>query len=659
MTALNQSSRHVSSCFALARLKTQISLSSPQKSVSARPARLATLALALAMALPLTAFAAKPAISVQPGATERLVANENARMTTLRAGYLPMFAQAYARYPQIPAGVLEALAYTKTRWNPVQPSGKASGVESGHMAPVFGLMGLADGQAPFENQVLQAARLTGLSEAQIKADSASNILAAAALLGRDIDAAGLKTKLGAPAITEIGDVLRNALGLGAQSKSTIDTHVRDSFAYGVLSVLDQGVDDNGVRIKAREVAFEKVFSIQTLATQKARFVRLDLTQDRVETSAFAIDAISETLSAKTEAKIAVAKSTDYAPALYRQSPNESARSANPTHITIHQMEGFYDGSIATFLVPGGTSAHYLVRDSDGQVTQMVRESRKGAHVFLNNDYSIGIEQEGFRGQSGWYSNATYREVIAMTKNMCVRWAIPCTSVYRGAASDTENIQATSLRIKGHQHFPDQAGERTDPGRFFNWTRFADGIAGSAPVPAGVLDSFEAGEGRFADSPTASGSTVGISTASTAERNSARVKSGSWSEQIKLVDSTATSANYEVRFLSGGGNPAANAALQKAGGRLGFWAYTAAPGVSVQMAVDDSDGTERSISKAVPVNAWTFFEWKLDDQTQWDPWVGGNGTITAAQVTLDAIWFLRAQNAADVFIYIDDVQFKVQ
>jgi len=608
-------------------------------------------ALILALALPLTGHAA-----LDPS-TDRLIAQENARMTQVRASYTLMFAKAYVRYPQIPAGVLEALAYNKTRWNPILPApAHLRGADSAHMAAVYGVMALADGQAPFSNQIAQAAMLTGLSESQIKLNSEHNILAAAALLARDIDALGIRSKSGgAPALEQIGEALRNALGLSDFAKSSIGQHARDSFAYSVLSTLDKGVDDSGVRISSTNVAFEKVFSMQSLAVQKARFVRLDVGKDKIETSAFKIDPISETLVDKAP----VAKSIDYGPALYVQSPNENARAGgSPTHVTIHQMEGFYAGSISTFLIPGGVSAHYLIRDSDGQVTQMVRESRRGAHVFMNNDYSIGIEQEGFKGQSGWYSNATYREVIALTKNMCARWSIPCTSVYRGAATDTENVQALSLRIKGHQHFPDQGGNRSDPGRFFSWTRFADGISGAVSNP-GVLDSFEAGEGRFADTPTASGSTVGISSASTAERNTARVRNGSWSQQIQLVDSTATSANYQVRFLSGGGNPAGNAQLQKAGGRLGFWAYTAAPGVTLQMAVDDSDGTERSVARALPTNVWTFVEWRLDDQAQWNPWAGGNGTITAARVTLDAIWFLRAQNAAPIFIYIDDVQFKVQ
>lgn len=618
--------------------------------------RLLAVAICCALFVPTPSEAIEFKTSTASDAVDALIAAENQRMSSLRASYIPMFEQAYARYPQIPRGVLEALAYTKTRWNPVASEANDSDRESAHMAPAYGVMALFEGDAPFVNQLEQASALTGLSVEQLKSDTQANILGAAALLARDITRSHGTLKA-APPVEQIGAALRGSLGLAGLSKSVIGAHLQDSLTYSVLQTLSQGVDDHGVQVKARPVALEKVLSIEALAMQKARFVSLDVSKGRVETSDYVIDPRSETLSQKNTS---VAKSTDYGPALYRQSPNEEARAANPTHITIHQMEGFYAGSIATFLESGGVSAHYLIRDSDGQVTQMVREARTGYHVKGNNAYTLGIEQEGFRGQSGWYNAPTYREVIAITKNMCARWSIPCTSVYRGAASDSENVQASSLRIKGHQHYAGQAGTRTDPGRFFNWTRFADGIGGSAP-PAGVLDSFESGEGRFTDTPSASGSTVGISANSSAERNNTRVRTGggSWSEQIGLVDNTSTNANWEVRFLSGGGNPAENAKLQKAGGRLGFWAYTAAPGVTLAVSVDDSDGTERSISRTLPVNTWTFFEWKLDDGAQWDPWASGNGLITASQVSLDAIWFFRAQNANPVYIYLDDVQFKVQ
>jgi len=38
-------------------------------------------------------------------------------------------------------------------------------------------------------------------------------------------------------------------------------------------------------------------------------------------------------------------------------------------------------------------------------------------------------------------------------------------------------------------------------------------------------------------------------------------------------------------------------------------------------------------------------------------VGGNGALTASTVSLDAIWFYRAQTSYNVYLYIDDVTYK--
>ncbi|MGE0209927.1 MAG: hypothetical protein AB7S42_12405, partial [Lysobacteraceae bacterium] len=86
-------------------------------------------------------------------------------------------------------------------------------------------------------------------------------------------------------------------------------------------------------------------------------------------------------------------------------------------------------------------------------------------------------------------------------------------------------------------------------------------------------------------------------------------------------------------------------------------YSGGTGLSAALGIDDSDGTERSITRAIPANTWTYLEWSLTDAAQWNPWVGGNGAITASSVTLDAVWLFRAQTAYNVFVYIDDVQIK--
>ena len=81
-------------------------------------------------------------------------------------------------------------------------------------------------------------------------------------------------------------------------------------------------------------------------------------------------------------------------------------------------------------------------------------------------------------------------------------------------------------------------------------------------------------------------------------------------------------------------------------------------MSVAVGIDDSDGTERSTSRALAANAWTYVEWSLTDAAQWNPWVGnGNGAITAGSVKLDAIWLYRAQTSYDVNVYIDDTQVR--
>ncbi len=80
-------------------------------------------------------------------------------------------------------------------------------------------------------------------------------------------------------------------------------------------------------------------------------------------------------------------------------------------------------------------------------------------------------------------------------------------------------------------------------------------------------------------------------------------------------------------------------------------------MTAALGMDDSDGTERSDTKSIPANSWTWLEWDLDDASQWNAWYGGNGALSASSVSLDAIWFFRAQTSYNVYIYIDDVTYS--
>ena len=93
------------------------------------------------------------------------------------------------------------------------------------------------------------------------------------------------------------------------------------------------------------------------------------------------------------------------------------------------------------------------------------------------------------------------------------------------------------------------------------------------------------------------------------------RNGNGSLQVKLMNNTSSSANWAVRLLSSAGTPSANTQLSRTNGRVGFRVYAGGVGMTAALAVDDSDGTERSIARSIPANIWTYLEWSLTDANQ--------------------------------------------
>lgn len=288
--------------------------------------------------------------------------------------------------------------------------------------------------------------------------------------------------------------------------------------------------------------------------------------------------------------------------------------------------------------------HYTV-GIDGKVYEGRDPDRTGSHVGNHNTNNVGISVVGT------FVNFSPRESQLNALTDISRWVV-----------NRYGIPRSRSHILGHKEW---SGHTTNscPGLLLPWlptlVQRLGTVTPPPPPPATVLDSFESSVGRFASAPTLSGSTVGLSTASTAQRSNIQARNGSWSLQLFLRDNATSSADWFLRLLSGGGTPASNAPLQKAGGRLGAWFYTGASGVSVQFLVDDSDGTELSSARALSPNTWTFHEVRLDDSAQWSAWVSGNGTITASSVTLDSVVITRPQTSFDLYVYLDDVSFRVQ
>jgi hypothetical protein len=134
------------------------------------------------------------------------------------------------------------------------------------------------------------------------------------------------------------------------------------------------------------------------------------------------------------------------------------------------MQGSYAGSISWFKnCSANVSAHYMVRASDGQVTQMVREADKGWHVGNSNPYAIGIENEGFVDDPTWYTTALYNANAAIVRDIASRRNYDLKRAYAGPASAVVNAISDCWIVKGHQHFANQT--HTDPGIHWDWARF--------------------------------------------------------------------------------------------------------------------------------------------------------------------------------------------
>jgi len=93
----------------------------------------------------------------------------------LKNPYQSFFNQAYIENPSIPKGVLEAVAYTQSRFNHIVPAGYGSCMGA---PQAYGVMGLiADGKNYFRNNLVTVSQLSGYSISDIVSSPEKNIKA--------------------------------------------------------------------------------------------------------------------------------------------------------------------------------------------------------------------------------------------------------------------------------------------------------------------------------------------------------------------------------------------------------------------------------------------------------------------------------------------------
>ncbi|MFS8641277.1 MAG: N-acetylmuramoyl-L-alanine amidase [Symbiobacteriaceae bacterium] len=340
--------------------------------------------------------------------------------------------QKAAREDRVPVELLVAVAYAETRLD------DHDGVPS--VAGGYGVMHLVSN--PHVTALEEAARLTGLDPERLKTDTAANILGGAALLAHYAGDRGAQDM----ALGEWFEAV-------ARYSHLEGTAARD-YALQVYEFLNRGID---VEVDGEEIRIEPVA------------VKPDLGR---------------------YADLVTIQSDDYGPAAWVPAHSSNYTASNRPgsypirYIVIHVAQGSYAGTISWFQNPSANvSAHYVIRSSDGAITQMVREKDIAWHAgnWTYNTQSIGIEHEGWVSSCTWFTDAMYRASAQLTRHIALKYNIPMTRSH----------------IIGHNEVP--GATHTDPGPCWDWNYYMSLVTQSSGSWSAIVDNATSGRFRASES----------------------------------------------------------------------------------------------------------------------------------------------------------------
>lgn len=324
----------------------------------------------------------------------------------------PHFQRAAAEF-QVPEVLLLALAWEAIRFDTEVASAWGG----------YGLFDLREDDGGYGPRIEDAALLLDLSPDELMDSPRQQIRAAAALLARSARA-GNGGRL--PSTEDLGAWAAAVSSFSGRHEPVLQT----LFTRYIFEVVEAGAERGGLVIPATEVVFDDWLALPPPPT-----------------------------------------SCDYSGCyqfVSASSSNYSNYSRGPSDISliiIHTVQGSYSGCISWFQNSSASvSAHYVVRSSDGQVTQMVKEEDVAWHAgnWSYNLASVGIEHEGYvDAPSTWYTTAMYTASAALSSDIASR---------NGISPSTSTI-IPHADVPGTTH--------TDPGSGWDWDYYLSLITGGA------------------------------------------------------------------------------------------------------------------------------------------------------------------------------------
>ncbi|MFF4490628.1 N-acetylmuramoyl-L-alanine amidase [Streptomyces sp. NPDC001544] len=356
------------------------------------------------------------------------------------------FAAAAAEY-RVPLEVLLAVAYQQSAWEAHQ--GRYSG-DGGYgpmhltdLTPAMlaggdaGAVGRADlaktAADPALHTLRKAARLTGLPVRAMRTDPEANIRGGAALLAS-------YQKAATGELSPDPDAWYTAV---ARFSGTTERRAATAYADRVYATLRKGVSrttDDGQRVTLRAVP-----GLRPAGSQPAG--RKSVTAQ----------------DGTTECPVTVSCTFVAASPSNGQVSNRPANGIRIDSIVIHDTESSYESAISAFQTPGAGAAHYVMRSSDGAVTQMVPTKDLAFHAgnYSTNMHSIGIEHEGYAAHGGtWYTEAQYEATAELVKYLAARFGIPLD---RQHVLGHDNVAGPNTALVSGMHW--------DPGPEWDWEHF--------------------------------------------------------------------------------------------------------------------------------------------------------------------------------------------
>ncbi|MBI5217412.1 MAG: N-acetylmuramoyl-L-alanine amidase [Bacteroidia bacterium] len=407
--------------------------------------------------------------------------------------YASLFDEAYQLNPDIPRGVLEAVAYTNSRiWHiPADEPESCTG-----MPRAYGVMGLIlDGKNWFHENLKKIAALSGYSQQDIINSPDANIKAYAAAY------AAVKNQLGITSgrVEDQVNIFRKLSEIPVHENNAGDDYALNSQLYSYLSFLNTGEYQQEYQFPSYHIDLLEVFGANNLKILSSP--KIQVSQDGVinEEGMNYIPKSIETACPDYPFSNCVWVST---------TNHYSGRNGHTlSALAMHTVQGSYAGCVSWFQnTSSSASTQYVVRSSDGQLTQMVLESDAAWHVTTENYYTVGYEHEGYVDNPAWYTTAMYNSSAALSRDICAAWGInPLRTFCRDTLDDGTALdyglhnlgaEGSCIKIKGHQHYPNQS--HTDPAQYWNWNHYFK-LMNPSPAPT----TYTAASGTFYDTGGAS------------------------------------------------------------------------------------------------------------------------------------------------------------